>query len=79
MWLLTVFLMFSLQNQKPTKSAPNEIYSEVEHSINKFKFSVTVLVVSGCWNLVTSIKIAFSTHTLYSRDSEPPAEAGHTG
>ena len=48
------------------QECPNELYFEVGHSINKFKFSGTVLVVSGCWNLVSSIKNACSTHTLYS-------------
>ena len=30
------------------QECPNELYFEVGHSINKFKFSGTVLVVSGC-------------------------------
>ena len=49
------------------QECPNELYFEVGHSINKFKFSGTVLVVSGCWNLVSSTQNAVSTVTLYSR------------
>ena len=48
------------------QECPNELYFEVGHSINKFKFSGTVLVASWSWNLVSSIKNAVSTHTLYS-------------
>ena len=48
------------------QECPNELYFEVEHSINKFKFNGTVLVVSGCWNLVSSTQNAVSTVTLYS-------------
>ena len=48
------------------QECPNELYFEVGQSINKFKFSGTVLVVSGCSNLVSRIKNASSTHTLYS-------------
>ena len=51
------------------QECPNELYFEVGHSINKFKFSGMVLVVSGCWNLVSSIKNACSTHSLYSMDN----------
>ena len=58
------------------QECPNELYFEVGHSINKFKFSVTVLVVSGCWNLVSSIKNAVSTHTLYSTFSNNLVSGG---
>ena len=49
-----------------SQDSPTELYFEVGHSINKIKFSWTVLEPSWCWKMVSSIKNACSIDTHYS-------------